>query len=384
MTVYFALSKNGKLCVSMGGRMISSSIYFIGLCSMRIREFIYLMMSAVVTGAVLSGCGDANGWKKIEVSQEKVSLTVQHFDRDLFALDTANAAAGDAAMQAKYGSFYQDYLVQMMGFSRADNPMDTHQLDPHAKLYAFIGNHDIRELYDTVQQAFPNTSALESELTDMLKHFQHYFPRKPHFKRVYTFITAFNYNVATYTDSIYCIGLDMYLGSHCHFYQSTEIPQFVISKMKPAYIVPNATEALYNLYFDYSAASAESPLIEALINEGRKYYFMECMLPETPDSMIIGYTSRQEEWCRNSEKSIWGYFNEHDLLYKVNAMEQKRYTADGPTTNGMPSDAPPKVGSWIGWQIVRRFMKNSKVSVEDLMTKYTAKQIFNMSNYKPK
>ena len=145
-------------------------------------------------------------------------------------------------------------------------------------------------------------------------------------------------------------------------------------------------EVLYNLHFDKTAYNAQLPLIEAIINEGKKYYFMECMLPETPDSVLIGYTRAQDEWCRRSEGSIWKYFNEQDLLYKVNFMEQKRYTTDGPTTAGMPPEAPGKVGSWVGWQIVRKFMKNNqgKVSLDDLMNKYTAKQILTLANYKPK
>jgi hypothetical protein len=110
------------------------------------------------------------------------------------------------------------------------------------------------------------------------------------------------------------------------------------------------------------------------------------MLPDAPDSLLMGYTTTQEAWCRNSEKNIWQFLNERDLLFKVNYMEQKRYTTDGPTTTGMPPESPPKVGSWVGWQIVRRFMKNNrgKVTLNDLLYKYTGKQIFTLANYKPK
>jgi hypothetical protein len=353
---------------------------------MRISYFKSIGILALAAGLLLTGCTNPNAWKKVDVSKEKVSLTISRFDRDFFALDTAHLAESESRLRAKYGLFYDDYVLHIMNFAKPDNPMDTHMLDPHVRMLDFLGNRSIRDLYDTVQREYPGTDAFESGMTDMLRHFQYYFPHRPHVTRVYTFITEFSTGIGTYDDSTLCIGLDMYLGSTYRYYQSVDLPEFMIAKLKKEYIVPNAAEALYNFHFDRTAYDAQLPLIEALINEGKKYYFMECMLPDAPDSLLMGYTSRQEEWCRNSEKPIWQFFNERDLLYKVNYMEQKRYTTDGPTTAGMPAESPPKVGSWVGWQIVRKFMKNSggKVTLDDLLNKYSAKQIFAMSNYKPK
>ncbi len=349
-------------------------------------KFISVFLSAVLIGVLLPACTGTNDWKKVDVSKEKVNITVKRFDRDLFAIDTTHLSESEAKLRSSYGNFYNDYLIRIMNFSKAENPMDTHMLDPHIRLLDFLGNKYIRDLYDTVQKEYPNTNDIEGGLTDMLRHFQYYFPRKPHVTRVYTFITEFSTGIGTYDDSTLCIGLDMYLGSNYRYYQSVDLPQFLIAKLTRPYIVPNAAEALYNFNFDKTAYNAQLPLIEALINEGKKYYFLECMMPDAPDSLLMGYTSKQEEWCRNSEKTIWQFLNERDLLYKVNYMEQKRYTTDGPTTTGMPPESPPKVGSWVGWQIVRKFMKNSggKVTLNDLLDNYTAKQIFAASNYKPK
>jgi len=335
---------------------------------------------------MVSGCADRDAWKKIDVSGEKVNYTVSRFDQDFFAIDTSHIAESEAKLRAKYGQFYDDYVTHIMNFGRAESPVDTTHHDPHIDIIHFLGNKSDRDLYDTVQKEYPDIADIKPGLTDMLKHFQHYFPKKPHITRVYTFITEFSDGVATYDDSTICIGLDMYLGSTYRYYSSVDLPLFMIAKLKKPYIIPNVTEALYNANFDRTAYNAQLPLIEALINEGKKYYFMECMLPDAPDSLIMGYTMVQEQWCRNSESTIWKYLNEQDLLYKVNYMEQKRYTSDGPSTTGLPPESPPKVGSWIGWQIVRKFMKNSggKVTLPDLLDKYTAKQIFALSNYKPK
>ena len=350
------------------------------------RTLIAFILMAYIVGCILPRCTDPNGWKKADVSKETSNYSLQRFEKDFYAIDTTHMAESEAKIRAKYGSFYDFYVHSIMNFGKSENPMDTTRHNPQPFIANFLGNKAIKDLYDTVKTDYSDMSDIQTGLADMFKHFQYYFPKKPRISRVYTFITEFSYGVATYDDTTMCIGLDMYLGSQYRYYESIDLPEFMIAKLKRPYIVSNATEALYNLHFDRSAANAELPLVEAIINEGRKYYFMECMLPNAPDSLIIGYTSRQAEWCRNSEKSIWQFFNERDLLYKVNYMEQKRYTTDGPTTAGMPSDSPPKVGSWVGWQIVRKFMKNSggKVTLNEMLDKYSAKQIFTLSNYKPK
>ena len=82
---------------------------------------------------------------------------------------------------------------------------------------------------------------------------------------------------------------------------------------------------------------------------------------------------------------MWKYLNDKDILYKSDYMDQKRYLDEGPTTPGMPPEAPGNVGSWIGLQIVRKFMKETagSVSLHELVTKYDAKTILQKARYRP-
>jgi len=47
------------------------------------------------------------------------------------------------------------------------------------------------------------------------------------------------------------------------------------------------------------------------------------------------------------------------------------------------NESPGKVGSWIGWQIVRSFMENNDVSLQQLL-QMDNKELFEKSKYKPK
>ncbi|MCS6819522.1 MAG: hypothetical protein NZ522_06170, partial [Chitinophagales bacterium] len=181
------------------------------------------------------------------------------------------------------------------------------------------------------------------------------------------------------------IGLDMFLGSDHPFYSYLDIPRYIQRKMNENFIVKNCAEVLYNMYFGDDTYQPGTPLLDAMVNKGKKMYFLEMVLPHLPDSILIGYTAQQEAWCRASENAIWQYLNQRDLLYTQSFMEHKRYLTDGPTTNGMPPESPGNIGTWVGWQIVRSFMKNNryKISLPELL-KHDTKTIIAGAKYKPK
>jgi uncharacterized protein YjaZ len=48
----------------------------------------------------------------------------------------------------------------------------------------------------------------------------------------------------------------------------------------------------------------------------------------------------------------------------------------------MPGDSPGKVGAYIGWQIVKKFMDKKNISLKELIS-YSPKEILKIANYKP-
>ena len=331
----------------------------------------------------LTRCTDKYDYKKVDVSDIKTDVKIVRLEQDLFALNAENFDAQQAILDNKYDGFYSFYLKEILRFGKPKFQGDTAKPSVKEETLLFINDTIMRSVYDETQRIYAKKFPRE-ELEDAIKHFQYYFPKRK-INTVITFISGFQYGASTFDDSTLAIGLDMYLGENYAGYQSLEIPSYISKNLKRDFIVPNSMAALYQLYFDRTAYNAELPLIEAMVNEGKKYYFLECMQPNAPDSLIIGYSQKQVQWCKRSEKQIWQYFNEKDLLYKTNFTEQRRYIADAPSTNGMPSESPGKVGAWIGWQIVRKFMReaNGSVSLPQLMEKIQPKEIIAKARYKP-
>ena len=121
-----------------------------------------------------------------------------------------------------------------------------------------------------------------------------------------------------------------------------------------------------------------------MIHEGKIIYATSLLLPEAPDSLLFGFSAKQMDWCRKNEDNIWRFFIEQKLLFNKNPGEFIKFINDGATTSGFPPQAPAKIGCFIGWRIVSRYMEQKKaIKVEELMNEMDGNKILLESNYKP-
>jgi len=151
--------------------------------------------------------------------------------------------------------------------------------------------------------------------------------------------------------------------------------------MKKEKIVPDVITALAIAEFPYN--DSLDNVLNRMIYNGKIMYFLDQILPETHDSVKISYTPTQLEWCTQSESEMWTFLVENKILFKSDYMEIKRYFDDGPFTASFPRQSPARTGIWLGWQIVRSYMKNNTVSLNELMLDKDYQKILNLSKYRP-
>ena len=126
--------------------------------------------------------------------------------------------------------------------------------------------------------------------------------------------------------------------------------------------------------------------LDIILAEGKKLYMIDCYLPEVIDSQKIGYTQNELDWIRMNEPQIWKYFIENKLLYSTDTELYKRFVEDAPFSKfyiDIDKDSPGRVGVWLGWQIVRSYMNNNSVTLQQLL-QTDGEEIFKKSKYKPK
>lgn len=238
-----------------------------------------------------------------------------------------------------------------------------------------------RELYTEVQKKFPDFDLYKTELEYVVKHIKYYFP-KTQTPKVYTVVSEMDYNnKVIYADSLLIISLEMYLGKEHKFYQ---FPNYLKQNFEPKQLMPDVVESFAKRQI---VPSMEKNFLAAMIYAGKELYLKDMLLSaEYTDADKIGYTPKQLKWCEENESYMWRYFIEKELLYDDDPRLISRFISPAPFSKfylEIDNESPGKVGAWVGWQIVRSYMKNNEVSLPQLM--HTgAKEIFEKSNYKPK
>ena len=123
-----------------------------------------------------------------------------------------------------------------------------------------------------------------------------------------------------------------------------------------------------------------------MIYYGKQLYLNDLLLTDYTDAEKMGYSPEQIIWCQENESYMWRYFIEKEMLYSNDQKLISRFINPAPFSKfylEIDNDSPGQVGAWIGWQMVRSYMKNNDVPLVDLL-KTNAKEIFVKSKYKPK
>ncbi|HUQ66635.1 MAG TPA: hypothetical protein VM101_10790, partial [Flavitalea sp.] len=234
----------------------------------------------------------------------------------------------------------------------------------------------------------------EEQITDGLKHVKYYFPNYDLPHSIITFIgpmdAYFEGSTGGYGDVIttegLAVGLQLHLGKNFSMYTSemglSLFPSYISRKFSPEYIPVNAMK---NIIDDlYPDQSADKTLIEQMVEKGKRIYLLSLLMPETPDTLKIGYTAQQLKGCRENEGLIWNYFVKNGLLFNNDPSLIKNYIGDSPNTPEFGEGAPGNIGLFTGWKIVLKYMEKKTDVPPDQLMKTDAKKLFEESKYRPK
>jgi hypothetical protein len=131
--------------------------------------------------------------------------------------------------------------------------------------------------------------------------------------------------------------------------------------------------------------SKGKPLLDQMIEKGKQWWMLDKFLPGIPDTIKTGYTKQQLDWCNKNEGLIWSYLTKNEELHSITPSTIQIYIGEAPFTQGFSQElSPGNIGTWIGWQIVKKFAaNNSSMKPEDVMHTSPDK-IVEGSKYKPK
>jgi len=310
---------------------------------------------------------------KINVSDVSIDLRIKHLDVELLKLKQDQVQTTIPELKKSFAEFFDIFTYRMIAIGGVE------QANFSETLYSFISDTLIRKLELKVAEKL-DTTVLRNDLEMAFKHYKYYFPQKE-LPVIYTCISGFNQSIVT-SENLIGISLDKFLGADSPFYEKLGLADYKRKNMRPEKIVPDVMYAWAST--EWPKTDRSNNLLGQMIQEGKIMYFVDATLPELHDTLKIGFTKKQLDFCKKNEAMMWTYLAEHKQLYTTDRMSIKRYMDDGPFTASFTNESPARTGVWLGWQIVRSYMKqHPETTVADLMNNQDFQAILNQSSYQP-
>jgi hypothetical protein len=335
---------------------------------MTIRLTHYLSAFTIFSIVWLLAC--SNGQKRnlnIDTTNVEIEpVKIKRYEKALFTIHPDSIKTGLKAIASEFPVFLDVDLDDTLNI---------------IQLHQFITEPVNIELFQMTSATYPDLQSIEGDFAEAFKHFRYHFPEKE-LVNIFTYVSGLMYELPIqFFDQQMIIALDMYLGNDMEHYRRARIPLYKIARMNRDYIV---RDGIYDFYFYHFIKKPGVNVLERMISSGKQLYFLEAMMPDLPDHILIGYPEEKLDWCLNNESNIWAFMVQNELLYASDAGTFRKFFTDGPFTSQFGQESPARIGEWLGWQIVRSYMnQNPEISLKDLIENEDVQEIFKNSKYKP-
>ncbi len=298
-------------------------------------------------------------------------VIIRRFDKDLYHLIETNDKAQETAIRQSYPLMLAIFGKGVLNIQHPEMP------GFFDKLVNYFSEPTLNGLYKDAIAQYDSIADIEKELGQAFAWCKDQLPgfRQP---IVYMHISGFNQNVLT-GEGLLSLSIDKYLGTDYPLYANFFYP-YQRLKMQRLYVVPDYLTGW--LMTEYPFTGKEAVLLERMVYEGKLKYLVAQAIPDRTPAQLLGMTEEGYAWCKQYEETIWKTIIERKHLYTPDQITTARYFEDTPATF-LSDQAPGNIGTFIGWQIVARYLEETKATPAVLLQADSAQEILAQSKYKP-
>jgi len=306
---------------------------------------------------------------------EEESFRIARFDSAIITLDTARLQESLTAAAKRFPQIYSAYFDDLLEIPSRDTVFTA------AMIADLLADTLFAHINADVLSVFSDTRKMEKQLAFARAALQKYFPqiRLP---EIYFFVSGCNRSVFSH-DNLLGVGVDMYLGADYERYSNFAfIYDYMLPVMTPESIPIDVVAEILTKAFPFR--STKNRLIDNMLYCGRLLYMIDALLPEQSEENIGGYTAEQLAWCKKYERAVWATIIDRGDLFSTDQQIIGAYTLPAPFTQPVSQESPPRLGTWIGYQIVKAYVKNNPtVDLQTLAGETDFGKILEQSKYMP-
>ena len=283
---------------------------------------------------------------KLNITPEPYDLEFNRYEEVLFNLDTS-------CFQSELMKIQNDYRIFLSG--------DLTNLEAVKYLKDFATDPFSIQLYKKVKEVFPDLKRVEPVVEDVLAHFHYYYPDVQVPTKVFTCVTGVTADVPAVQifDDVMVVSLDWYLDDE-EVYDRIGMPKYIALRRNVSTLAKDVAKELYmNYVYQWRK---QGLVVDEMVYNGEVDFFIEAMCPMLPDSVLLGYSSKQWRWAVENEGAVWADIVGSRRLYDSSLDSYMMLFGDGPFTQAYSNDAPSRLGEFFGLNIIRAYASNNDSS----------------------
>ena len=295
------------------------------------------------------------------------AVPMHRFEKVLFDTDPS-------LLQQQLRQVQQEYSTELLNI-QPDNPAFIQQLQ------GFVSDPVVRDIYRITDSLFGDMKPEGELLGSALAKARELIPGM-RYDNVYTYVSGtFDYNRRVGCNSHeLIISLDQYALPCMARYGYFDSPMFLVMQSRRDFLPVDCMTALAR--WRIALPDGDLTLLDYMIAEGKALYFAQQTLPDAHDSLLMRYTGSQLQWMEHNEEHVWAYLLQNKLLYETDYMRFHNLIDDAPKTNAF-RDSSPRTTDYIGWHIVRQYVRQTRCTMQQLFDETDAQRILSQSNYHP-
>jgi len=305
--------------------------------------------------------------------QQGSPISISRLEQSLFTIPIDSIPASVPRLDQQYGELLDLYSNMIIRIGSPMDPQYTYELT------RFLTDSYMIQAYRRVMEVFPDLKDIEVGLGRAFFNYRNEFPDKA-VPSVYTLTSGFNHMMIT-ADTILAISLDMYLGKNEDMYLRLDLPAYQRQGMDRKYLIVDCMKAWINTEFPFD--DYNDNVLANILYEGKVIYALRRLLPATPDSLLFGFTPDQMRWCRNNTAQMWTFMVENRMLYSSDYLTIHKLIGPAPFTSLFTRESPGRSVIWLGYRIIASYMKNNKVSLQELLEDDDYQKILSRAKFKP-
>lgn len=296
-------------------------------------------------------CSCSSNPLDVDVSKQNTAIQFIEVDTLFFKKSLQVVKSNHEKLKNQLGDLYIYELSQNIRSKVTDSV--------YKAIYTFYNAAYIVDLEKEKEKLYPKLNGKENQINTAFDYLSFHFGDSIIPQHIFFMNKLFSQ--VTCSQSEISVGLESYISPESKVIQSIPNGQLYTwqkEKMDAQYL---SRDIIQNWIQVQVFEELDTKLAEHIVQAGKILYVLNATFPDASERYILRYSKEDLKWAKENEKLSWDFLVKQQLLFKSTVRDRANFLNEGPTTVGLPEESPDRMGQFLGYQMVKGYMRQNKV-----------------------